>query len=234
MEEPKVNGSALAKTEPTDIFKVLVAGALNKLTDKQKTEYYHELCVSLGLNSATRPFEFLTLQGKTVLYARKDATDQLRKLHNVSLEIVSREVHNGSYVVTVRATMPSGIRTRTDESIGAVSIENAKGELLKGDAYANALMKAETKAKRRATLSICGLGFIDESEVHSIPGVVVPKSEPPPAYDLSESYYEEVMGLLNDGELDAAKELANLHRGLFNKRQTAAIRAAVDSLKARE
>jgi phage tail sheath protein FI len=30
-------------------------------------------------------------------------------------------------------------------------------------------MKAETKAKRRVTLSICGLNMLDESEVESIP-----------------------------------------------------------------
>jgi len=31
-------------------------------------------------------------------------------------------------------------------------------------------MRAETKAKRRVTLSICGLGMLDETEVDSIPG----------------------------------------------------------------
>ena len=36
-------------------------------------------------------------------------------------------------------------------------------------ALANAIMKTETKAKRRATLSICGLGFLDESEIETIP-----------------------------------------------------------------
>jgi hypothetical protein len=30
-------------------------------------------------------------------------------------------------------------------------------------------MKGETKAKRRATLSICGLGFLDETEIETIP-----------------------------------------------------------------
>jgi hypothetical protein len=30
-------------------------------------------------------------------------------------------------------------------------------------------MKAETKAKRRATLSLCGLGMLDETEVASVP-----------------------------------------------------------------
>jgi len=34
-------------------------------------------------------------------------------------------------------------------------------------------MKCETKAKRRATLSICGLGMLDESELETIPGAVV-------------------------------------------------------------
>ena len=40
---------------------------------------------------------------------------------------------------------------------------------LKGDALANALMKAETKAKRRVTLSIAGLGWLDETELETIP-----------------------------------------------------------------
>jgi hypothetical protein len=41
---------------------------------------------------------------------------------------------------------------------------------LKGEARANAFMKAETKAKRRVTLSICGLGILDETEIDSIDG----------------------------------------------------------------
>ncbi len=42
-------------------------------------------------------------------------------------------------------------------------------EGLKGEARANAIMKCVTKAKRRVTLSICGLGMLDETEVDSIP-----------------------------------------------------------------
>lgn len=61
---------------------------------------------------------------------------------------------------------------RTDCATGAVPLGN-----LKGEALANALMKAETKAKRRATLSICGLGLLDETEVGSIPGAVVEDPE---------------------------------------------------------
>src|SRR5690606_39558393 len=53
---------------------------------------------------------------------------------------------------------------REDVATGAVSIAG-----LKGDALANSVMKAETKAKRRLTLSLAGLGWLDESEVDSIP-----------------------------------------------------------------
>jgi hypothetical protein len=68
------------------------------------------------------------------------------------------------FVVTAKAQNRDG---RTDVATGAV----ATGQL-RGDALGNALMKAETKAKRRVTLSICGLGILDESEVEGIKGAV--------------------------------------------------------------
>ena len=49
---------------------------------------------------------------------------------------------------------------------------------LKGEAHANAVLKAVTKAKRRVTLSICGLGWLDETEVESIPDVQLPPYDP--------------------------------------------------------
>jgi hypothetical protein len=68
------------------------------------------------------------------------------------------------YVVTARATLPDG---RCDESIGAVFLGQAQGE-----ARANLLMKAESKAKRRVTLSLCGLAVLDELEVETIPNAI--------------------------------------------------------------
>lgn len=120
-------------------------------------QYYKSVCESLGLNPLTRPFAYISLNNKLTLYALKDCTEQLRKIHEVSIEIKSREAIEGVYVVTVLATNKTG---RKDESVGAVAFEN-----LKGEARANALMKAETKAKRRVTLSFCGLGMLDETEV---------------------------------------------------------------------
>jgi hypothetical protein len=75
---------------------------------------------------------------------------------------LSRETLDGVHVVTATVTNALG---RRDEDVGAVNVANLKGESL-----ANALMKATTKAKRRATLSICGLSFLDESELEAVKG----------------------------------------------------------------
>lgn len=142
------------------IESVMIQGDLSKLTSDQRVSYYNRLCMSLGLNPLTKPFEYLKFQGREILYARRDCTDQLRSLKKVSIKIMSREMISDVYVVTAQATMPDG---RCDESTGALM---TKG--LSGEAMANAMMKCETKAKRRVTLSICGLGLLDESEVETI------------------------------------------------------------------
>jgi hypothetical protein len=102
----------------------------------------------------------LRLNGKTVLYAKRSASDQLRKIHGITITIASKETLGDLYVVTARARTPDG---REDEDMGAVDISRAKGENL-----ANAMMKAVTKAKRRVTLSVCGLSMLDETEVDSV------------------------------------------------------------------
>jgi hypothetical protein len=148
----------LAVVDPGSMLeRVVVHGDLSKLTAIDRTNYYSQVCQSLGLNPLTRPFEYLTLNGKQILYARRDCTDQLRKIHQVSVTIRAREQIGDLLVVTAQAELPGG---RRDESTGAVSVGK-----LQGEALANAMMKAETKAKRRVTLSICGLAVLDESEV---------------------------------------------------------------------
>jgi hypothetical protein len=140
---------------------VLLGGDLKLLKADQRVRYYKTVCESIGLNPLTKPFEYIVLNGKVTLYAKKDCTDQLRARNGVSIQIVSREVLDDVYIVTARATMGN----RQDEATGAVSLGK-----LTGESRANQLMKAETKAKRRVTLSICGLGWLDESEANSVPG----------------------------------------------------------------
>lgn len=161
--------------------RILIHGDLGQLTPSQKITYYKTVCESVGLNPMTQPFSYLVLNNREVLYAKREATEQLRFIHSVSIDPAhfTRELVEGVYVVTAPASVPSG---RTDVSTGAVWIEG-----LKGDARANAMMRAETKAKRRVTLSICGLGMLDETEIETIPNayVVAPDAtvpqEPQPA-----------------------------------------------------
>jgi len=137
-------------------------------------EYYVGTCRSVGLNPLTHPLMFLKQRdGKVILYAKRDATDQLRKLHHASTQIVDRRREGNIYIVVARVTDRQG---RSEESIGAVMVGGQQGEAL-----ANAMMKAETKAKRRATLSLAGLGMLDETETETIPGAQIePLPEIPP------------------------------------------------------
>jgi hypothetical protein len=163
--------------------KVLLGGDLSVLNPSERLVYYNAVCESLGLNPLTRPFEYIELNHKLVLYARKDCTDQLRTNRTIDVTIPSREVTGELIVVTARAKTMDG---RTDESIGAVPRSKEDGEWRTGqngkrffvgkgtysplgpEEMANAMMKAETKAKRRVTLSICGLGVLDEIEVDDV------------------------------------------------------------------
>jgi len=158
------------KQDAEIIESVLIGGDLSRLTPPQRVSYYKAVCDSVGLNPLTKPFEYITLNGKLVLYAKRDATDQLRKTNGVSIQKIERERVDGIWTVTAYATDKTG---RQDSSIGAVNVEG-----LKGDAMANAIMKAETKAKRRVTLSICGLGMLDETEIETIPNVRYAPVEP--------------------------------------------------------
>lgn len=150
-------------TDESVVSALILNGDLSKLSAADKVKYYNGYCDRLGLDPFTKPFDILKLNGREVIYCTRTGTQQLNKLHNVSHTITSRDLIEaaGVYQVTARASLPDG---RCTESIGAVNIAN-----LKGEAYANAIMKAETKAKRRSTLDLLGLGVLDESEVESIP-----------------------------------------------------------------
>lgn len=156
-----------SKDKDKILEQVITKGDLAELSPSDRISYYNSVCVSLGLNPLTKPFEFLSLEdkksGKTkvVLYARKDATEQLRKINNISIWKIENTIEEGCLIVTAYAKTPDG---REDIDEGIVFIKG-----LVGDSLSNAQMKAITKAKRRVTLSICGLGFLDESEIDSIP-----------------------------------------------------------------
>lgn len=175
------NGSVITTRPATNQFqamaenlnRVLLQGDLSGLQPAEKIQYYNKVCETVGLNPLTKPFEYISFQGKQILYAGKNCAEQLRKIHGISIKIVGREKIDDLFIVTVQATAIDG---RVDESIGALVISGLKGLDL-----ANAMMKTETKAKRRVTLSVCGLGMLDESEVADVETEVnIPAAPLPP------------------------------------------------------
>ena len=149
------------KDDAAVIESVVIGGDLSKLTPEQRVNYYRSVCHSLDINPLTRPFDYITLNGKLTLYARKDATDQLRGKHKISIDKPDIHYEDDWIIVTVGAEEVS--TGRKDYDIGVVNRKDMQG------AFGNALMKAVTKAKRRVTLSICGLGMLDETEIETIP-----------------------------------------------------------------
>lgn len=153
---------------------VLIGGDLTALAPAERLDYYKKVCRSLGLNWLTQPFSYILFREtdnaspKLQLYANKDCAAQLRKIHRISVVKLRRELRDE--MCLVEADVRDGIG-KTDTATGVVPLwkwKDGKKIPLAGREWANAVMKTETKAKRRATLSICGLAFLDESELDTM------------------------------------------------------------------
>ena len=159
-----MENTEIATTDSADqsamIASLVLEGDLSKMSKDQKVLYYNSFCKALELNPLTQPFEIINLKGKLRMYATKACTEQLRRLNGISVTDLTVTQIGEIYTVTAKGTDKSG---RVDASTASLTIKG-----LTGEALGNAMMKAETKAKRRLTLSMCGLGILDESEIESI------------------------------------------------------------------
>ena len=167
--------ASINEQQAAALFETLVVnGDLSAMSQDQRIQYYKLVCERVGLDPYQKPFDLIKLSGKLTLYANKNCTAQLCKLHKMQVGIMGRGEETGLYIVTARAAMPDG---SFSEDMGVVSVVG-----LQGEAKSNAILKATTKAKRRAILSACGLGLLDETEVDSIPNaerVELPPITPP-------------------------------------------------------
>lgn len=149
-------------------------GDLSALSSAERARFYVQMCEGLGLNPHAQPFAFLKLNGKEVFYATRGATDQLAAMHKLNREII-----DGPKVIDLAGTKLVYAVCRATHPNGRVETATATVPLIDP---VNVLMKAETKAKRRATLSILGLGLLDEMEIETIPANA---QEPAGGVDLS-------------------------------------------------
>lgn len=166
-------------TADEKLHKLLFYGDISRFNDTQKNEYLFQLCRSLGLNPWTKPFDMIPTDKGVVVYANKGAGAQLRDLKAISvtkayaglLRLGNGAVDESIYEVEFEAEMadpraPGGIRRGV--GVATVPIGFGKDTRLMGDALATAIMKCWTKAERRVTLAISGLGFMDATEVDSM------------------------------------------------------------------
>jgi len=132
------------------------------LTAQQRAGYVTALCRALRLNPLTSPVQFIKLNGKEVLYVTRTATDQLAAIHGLNRKTVrGPEIVDiaGTKIAicAVEVTLPNG---RSETATATLPVADP----------AMLYMKLETKAKRRGTLAILGLGLLAEEEAESIPG----------------------------------------------------------------
>lgn len=213
------------RTLSQDIVASLVLkGDLKGLTPSQKVEYYNYRCAQAGLDPAAKPFDLLVLNGKEILYANASATQQLTANRGLSHEITGRDLTDGIYCVFCRVKDLDG---RSTENMGATPVEG-----LKGEAKANAMLKATTKAIRRSVLAHCGLGLMDETEVETIHGAM--KSQMPTTEDRMpeedfQRYMDAIMDAKTIGELQAVYTAA--YRSATDKDTQKALMLAKDVRK---
>ena len=146
-----------------DIVAILARGNISSLSEEEKTQYYLELCYALKLDPRFRPVDFIEGKGNSLTpYLNKGATDALARAGSIQrITVVQPKVIELDSVKCVmcvaRATDPSG---RYEERIATALLRN----------HENILMRVETKAYRRATLAVLGIGMLDESELDGIRG----------------------------------------------------------------
>lgn len=147
------------------------ASANGNAAPDEKARIVATLCRALKLNPLTSPIQWIRLSGRDTLYVTKVATDQLAAMYGLHRDTIEGPLVvdvAGTKVVLckVRATLPGG---RSEVATATLPLQDP----------VNVLMKCETKAKRRATLSILGLGLLAEEELETIPESA--KGHPRPA-----------------------------------------------------
>lgn len=151
--------------------RVVSTGDLSVLAPAERLHYVGTVCEQLGLNPLTSGFQYISFEGKLQMYAGKQTAAQLGFIHNLKVTLEYDKITDGLFVVKATATGQDGLRVVED--IGAVDLTGARGKQLE-----NGLMKAATKAKRRAVLGYTGLGLLDESEVETLTGAVYVEVDP--------------------------------------------------------
>ena len=142
-------------TQEAAIAQVILTGDLRELTVYERTQWYVAYCRALGLNPLSYPVDYIpNKQGKMKPYINSVGIAQIRQNHKISTKIINQRREDDLYIVIARAIAPD---QRYEDSTAVVPMP----QNMPASDKAIAMMKAETKAKRRATLALVGLPLDD-------------------------------------------------------------------------
>jgi hypothetical protein len=184
----------LIKMDSVSVREYFRTGNVSQLNDTEKDFVLSKLCERYDLDPILRPFDLISFRGVAKFYMTASATNQLADKKKLSRKVVSIELDAEKMIArcSVQVSDPSG---RCEDSNAFISIGKylppskdnpvMKKVLLDGEDLANALLKLETKAKRRATLSFFGIldagaDFEDKPTVQPDPFIDVKDSEDEP------------------------------------------------------
>jgi len=159
---------AAQRALPAAAVKASMAGNWDKVSEDDRMRFIKHMCDSLEIPLVLNPFRFISMRGKTVLYATAEAAFSLARKNKLTIQIMEEHYDTDSMIKTVRvrATFPNGQFT---DDVGKLFM----GGITSQD-RANAEMKCITKAKRRAILSSLGLSILeDDSPVDGLQGNAV-------------------------------------------------------------
>jgi hypothetical protein len=142
-------------------------GSVSHFDKSQKQALLSKLCMTLGLNEETQPFRIYTnSMGEEYIYATKECCAQLRHRECISIEEIDIPIILGN-TISVRVK-GSNKHDRTSWEIGSVGVDAT----LTPAQEAHAIMTAVTKAKRRLTLCLSGLGVLADVELEDMVQVI--------------------------------------------------------------
>jgi hypothetical protein len=143
------------------------SGNIAQLNADEQDFIKAKLCERYNLDPVLRPFELISFAGgQQKFYMTASATNQLANVLGLTREVVQLELDEQRMIAkcTVRVSNPNN-RSETCNAFIAISKFAPPKErggiptkvLLEGEDLANTLMKLETKAKRKATMSFFGI-----------------------------------------------------------------------------
>ena len=147
-----------------DMLAILARGNIASLSEEDRTRYILALCDALGLDPRFKPVDLIPGQGGALVpYLNRGATDSLARREGIQrVTVVSPKVVDIDGVKCV-LSIARATDTRT------LRYEERTATMILRD-HANAYMRCETKAIRRATIAVLGIGMLDESELDGIRG----------------------------------------------------------------